>query len=68
MDYYTAKEVQKITGASQNNAYEIIRKLREMFKEEYPKAIQIQGRIHKWYFEKIMMNKEGKENEENKMD
>lgn len=58
-DYYNAKDIQKITGASQSLAYEIIRKLRESFKKKYPEAIQIQGRIPIWYFEQTMMNKKG---------
>ena len=58
-DYYNAKDIQKITGASQSLAYTIIRKLRESFKKKYPEAIQIQGRIPIWYFEQTMMNKKG---------
>ena len=56
-DYYNAKDVQKITDCSQSLAYEIIRKLRESFANEYPEAISIQGKIPIWYFEKKMMNK-----------
>lgn len=58
-DYYNAKDVQEITGGSQNNAYEIIRKLRESFKRKFPEAIDIQGKIPIWYFEEIMKNKKG---------
>ncbi len=58
-DYYNAKDVQKITECSQSLAYEIIRKLRESFANEYPEAILIQGKIPIWYFEKKMMNKRG---------
>jgi len=42
-DYYNAKDVMEITGASQNLAYEIIRKLRESFSDKFPEAITIQG-------------------------
>lgn len=58
-DYYDAKDVQTITGASKSLAYEIIRKLKESFENKYPDAIPIQGRIPKWYFEETMMNKKG---------
>lgn len=56
-DYYSVKEIRKITGASQSFCYTVIRKLRESFANEYPEAITIQGRIPKWYFEEKMMNK-----------
>ena len=56
-DYYTCKDIQKITGAGKSLAYEIIRKLRQAFEKEYPEAITIQGKIPKWYFEKKMHNK-----------
>lgn len=61
MDYYTAKDVMEVTGAGKSLSYEIIRKLRDSFHEEYPDAITIQGRIPKWYFEKTMKNKKGDE-------
>ena len=57
-EYYSAKDIQKITECSKSMAYGIIRKLREKFSQEYPDAITIQGKIPIWYFEKIMMNKE----------
>ena len=60
-DYYNAKDIQQITGASKSLSYEIIRKLRKSFKKKYPESIDIQGKIPIWYFEKIMMNKEQKE-------
>ena len=40
MDYYSVKDVMEVTGASQTLAYEIIRKLRSTFHEEYPDAIE----------------------------
>lgn len=57
-EYYDVKDIQKITECSKSLAYDIIRKLREKFSQEYPEAITIQGKIPIWYFEKIMMNKE----------
>lgn len=56
-DYYTAEEIKKVIGCSQSLAYKIIRELRESFKNKFPEAIDVQGRIPKWYFEEIMMNK-----------
>lgn len=56
-DYYNAKDIEKIIECSKSMAYEILRKLRERFEEEYPDSITIQGKIPIWYFEKIMMNK-----------
>lgn len=60
--YYNAKDVQTITGCSKSLAYDIIRKLRKSFEKKYPESISIQGKIPIWYFEKIMMNKEGDKN------
>lgn len=57
-EYYDANDIQKIAECSKSLAYDIIRKLREKFSQEYPEAITIQGKIPIWYFEKIMMNKE----------
>ena len=54
-EYYGAEDVQAITGAGKSLSYEIIRKLRERFEKEYPKAIPIQGKIPIWYFEEQMM-------------
>lgn len=48
-----------ITGSSQALAYEIIRKLRDSFSKKYPEAITIQGKIPRWFFEEMMMNKKG---------
>ena len=56
-DYYTVKDIQKITGASQSLSYEIIRKLKDKFEKAYPEAITIQGKIPKWFFEEKKMNK-----------
>ncbi len=56
-DYYNAKDIQQITGASLTLAYEIIRKLKASFEKKYPDSIPIQGRIPIWYFEETMMNK-----------
>ena len=47
----------QITGASQNLAYSIIRRLRASFSKKYPDAILIQAKIPIWYFEEVMMNK-----------
>lgn len=56
-DYYTATDIQTIIGIKKSLSYEILRKLRESFIKEFPDAIDIQGKIPKWYFEKKMHNK-----------
>ena len=58
-DYYNAKDIETITGCKKSMAYTIIRKLKEKFTNDYPEAIQIQGKIPIWYFEEKMMNKKG---------
>ncbi len=58
--YYNVNDVQEIVGVGQSMAYTIIRRLRESFKKKYPDAIQIQGKIPIWYFEKMMKIKEEK--------
>ena len=60
-DYYNAKDVQQVTGVSKSLAYEIIKKLQEKFSKKYPESIILQGKIPKWYFEEVMMNKKGGE-------
>lgn len=57
MDYYTAKDIVRITGVSKSSAYEIIKKLQTTFEKNFPDAIKLQGKIPIWYFEDIMMNK-----------
>lgn len=51
MQYYEVSDVMKITGASQNKSYEIIRELNKVFKKEYPDSVPIQGKVLKWYFD-----------------
>jgi len=60
-EYYSAKDVMQITGASQALAYRIIRKLKEQFEREFKDAITIQGKIPIWYFEEKMLCKKNKE-------
>ena len=60
-EYYNAKDVMQITGASQALAYRIIRKLKEQFEREFKDAITIQGKIPIWYFEEKMLCKKNKE-------
>lgn len=57
MDYYSAKDIQRITGCKQTYSYDLIKKLKKKFKQEYPDVITIQGKIPKWYFEEKMKNK-----------
>lgn len=60
-EYYGAKDIMQITGASQALAYRIIRKLRERFEKEFEDAITLQGKIPIWYFEEKMLCKKNKE-------
>lgn len=62
MDFYNVKDIMKITGCSRSYCYEILVKLREEFKNEYPNSITIRGKIPKWYFEKKLKTRE--ENDE----
>lgn len=66
MDYYTAKDIQQITGVSKSLAYEIIQKLQVTFGKKYPDSIKLQGKIPIWYFEDTMMNKR-KDNQNEKI-
>lgn len=61
VDYYGAINIQEITGCKKSYAYDLIRKLQNSFKEDYPDGITIQGRIPIWYFEEKMLNRK-KEN------
>lgn len=54
-EYYTAKDIQQIVGCGNTKSYDIIVKLQEKFKKEYPDTITIQAKIPIWYFEKIML-------------
>ncbi len=56
-DYYNASDICAITGSSKSWCYDLIRKLRERFLNEYKDAILPQAKIPIWYFEKIMKNK-----------
>lgn len=69
MDYYTAKDIQQITGVSKSLAYEIIQKLQSTFVKKFPDTIKIQGKIPIWYFEDTMMNKrKDDKNEKNEIE
>lgn len=57
-EYYSARDIKQITGCGTTKSYDLINKLQEMFKKEYPNAIMIQAKIPIWYFEKIMLGKE----------
>ncbi len=57
MDYYGAKDIQSIIGCKKSYAYDLIRKLQHSLLKEYPKAKTIKGKIPKWYFEELMVNK-----------
>ena len=57
-EYYSAKDIQKIIGCGSTKSYDIVNKLQQSFKKEYPNTIIIQAKIPIWYFEKIMLGKE----------
>ncbi len=56
-DYYSVKDVMAITNSGKSWSYEVISKLLNKFRTEYPNAITREGRIPKWYFEENLMNK-----------
>ena len=60
MNYYNALDITNITGLGKSACYELIKKLNEKLKREYPGTIIIKGKIPKWYFdEKTMCIKKG---------
>ncbi len=63
MDYYTIVEILEMVGCSRSKGYELITKLNENLKREYPGTITITGKVPKWYFEEKMMNKRVVKNE-----
>lgn len=60
--YYDCKDIMKIMGVGKSLAYNIIRKLKEDFKSEYPTTISVQGRVPIWYFNEKMGLKRSDEN------
>lgn len=54
MQYYTANDISKIIGCSQNKSYEIIRELNQKYKRKFPDSVEIQGKIPIWFFEETM--------------
>lgn len=57
MNYYNAKDIQKLTGLGQTASYDLITKLNEKLKKEYPGTVTLTGKIPKWYFDKKTMMK-----------
>lgn len=58
---YGAREIEMITGFKTTSAYELIKKLQKMFKEENPDALIFKNKIPKTYFEEKVLGKKGKE-------
>lgn len=55
MEYYTAKDVEKICGVSQSKAYNIIRALNRKLRESgTPKESLVAGKISKKFFHEVM--------------
>lgn len=64
MDYYNVSDVLEMIGCSRSTGYELIVKLNETLKREYPGTITITGKVPKWYFEEKMKNKRGENKDE----
>ena len=58
MDYYTVKDIMRITGCGKNCAYKVISELLGAFKKEYPDVMTIGAKVPSWYVEKKLKNKE----------
>lgn len=54
MKYYNVLDVQEITGAEVNKAYEIIRNLNKKYKKKYPDCEILQGKVLKTFFNEAM--------------
>jgi hypothetical protein len=54
---YGAREIEMITGFKTTSAYELIKKLQKMFKEENPDALIFKNKIPKTYFEEKVLGK-----------
>lgn len=54
MEYYDVCDVMTMTGTKQNKSYDIIRKLNKKFKNKYPDAEIIQGKVRKDFYDKVM--------------
>lgn len=63
MKYYTAQEIQEMTGLSKSGTYKLIKDLNDKLKKEYRGTIILKGKIPKWFFDKKMMIERSEENE-----
>lgn len=67
MQYYTAKDIEEMTGSKLNKSYEIVRNLNKKYKKRFPDCELIQGKVPKWFFHEVMgIKKEEVENEKDK--
>lgn len=55
---YNKEDISNILNCSISKAYNILKKLQEMLKQEQPEILIIRGRIPKSYFEKKVLGKE----------
>lgn len=55
MKYYNCKDIIDLTGLGKTATYELIKKLNEKLKREYPGTITLDGKVPKWYFDEKMM-------------
>ena len=60
---YDANAVMMITGRSKSSAYEFIKKLQQMLKEENPNSFIINGKIPIQYFNKHVLNIDSNESQ-----
>jgi hypothetical protein len=61
---YGAREIEMITGFKTTSAYELIKKLQKMFKEENPDALIFKNKIPKTYFEEKVLGKKERSKKE----
>lgn len=55
MKYYNCKDIIDLTGLGKTATYELIKKLNEKLKREYPGTVTLDGKVPKWYFDEKMM-------------
>ncbi len=60
---YGAKEIEILTGFKTTSAYELIKELQKMFKEENPNALIFKNKIPKSYFEEKVLGKKERSEE-----
>lgn len=63
-EFYTVKDIMEQTGYCRTKCYELVFKLNEKLKQQYPKIVTYSGRILKKYWDdQFEMNEGGITNE-----